>query len=360
MKQLIMESKVIICAGTGGVGKTTVSASLAAMSAQLGRKTLVLTIDPSRRLAGALGISKQSEPQKVKLSSGHEFTAQILDVKQVFLSFIRENSSSETMEKIVHNRVFQQLTSRWSGSQEFGALEFLYRAVKDGDYDLVILDTPPASHLRDFLNAPERFYSLFQDSVISFLIGLAGQSKEKVGFFRAALSNQSQWIAKVLSNLTGAQLLTELSEFFENIQFLKSSILNHSIQIQKVLCSPQTKFVMVGIAQMERMGEMLLFQKDLSRYGYALDAIIFNRMMPGQVLKEQGVDQVTELRPTFELWKTAEMSKRARIEREFKDLHKQLKIVFLPEIDGTIDSLKQVEVCANLLKSLPIDAEFGS
>ena len=157
------QARVLVCAGTGGVGKTTISAALAVRAAERGRRALVLTIDPARRLADALGMARlTSEPTRVELDLSDEETAgtldaMMLDPKPTFDALVhRLTQDPAARRRILENRIYRHLSEALSGSAEYAAMEQVRDAVESGHYDLVLVDTPPAAHALDFLAAPRR------------------------------------------------------------------------------------------------------------------------------------------------------------------------------------------------------------
>lgn len=178
MDDLIKRNKIIVCAGSGGVGKTTVSAALGVRAAELGLRVLVLTIDPAKRLATSLGlVPGQADEVKVQNfdCDGALFAAAI-DPEKIFGEFIKASAKNpEAAERLLRNRLYKQLATTFSGSQEFTSLERLAVAAESASYDLVILDTPPAQHALEFLEAPAKIYALFQDSITKWFVG-GGQS----------------------------------------------------------------------------------------------------------------------------------------------------------------------------------------
>ncbi len=159
MRQLIENHRVIVCTGSGGVGKTTLSAALGVLAARMGKRVLVLTIDPARRLATTLGIDQGADevwvPGQRYAGSLH---AGMIDQARIFAAYIRRNATDQaTIDGLFNNALYQQLSTTLSGSQEFTSLSKLVDTASSGHYDLVILDTPPVAHAVDFLHAPEKF-----------------------------------------------------------------------------------------------------------------------------------------------------------------------------------------------------------
>jgi anion-transporting ArsA/GET3 family ATPase len=271
--------KVIVCCGTGGVGKTTTAAAMGVRLAREGKRTLVLTIDPARRLAQALGL-KGTLSQDVKVEDPRlhgRFFATMLDAQSVFDRFIRRAAPTpEVAEKLLNNHLYQQLATSLSGSQEFTSLERVLTAVESGDYDVLILDTPPSQNAVDFLRAPSRIVSLFQDSVTKWFRTDEGQK----GFFAKILSTGTRTVMAALERATGSQFIRELSEFFQQMSHLQRQVQERSLLVHKLLTSPSTGFVLVTGFDELKLKEAMEFQKDLSESGYNLRGMIVNRCFP--------------------------------------------------------------------------------
>ena len=164
--------EVIVCAGSGGVGKTTTAASLAVHAARQGRRTMVLTIDPARRLADALGVSPVGNQEcEVKLGGGGSLGAMMLDQKGAWDQLVeRYAPSAEVRERIFHNRFYQHLSESFAGSQEYMAIEQLCVLAESGEWDLIVVDTPPTRHALDFLEAPQRLGDFLDRSVVKWFV----------------------------------------------------------------------------------------------------------------------------------------------------------------------------------------------
>lgn len=276
---ILKNHKILICCGSGGVGKTTLSATLAVRAADLGLNVLVLTIDPAKRLASALGLDSLNDNDV--LVPGQNFKgklyAAMVDAKRVFDNFIYQSSpTKESAETILKNRLYVTLTTSLSGSQEFSSLERLYQAVTSEKYDLVILDTPPAQHAKEFLLAPQRFYALFQESIVKWFLA----PEENSGFLSTLLHKTTLTVLKALESLTGSEFMKELAAFFIGVKDIQHLIQDHSIAIQRMLTGSSAGFVVVTSFDDLKLAEAKSFQQSLQRGGYQLAAIIINRAFP--------------------------------------------------------------------------------
>ncbi|MDZ4660277.1 MAG: ArsA-related P-loop ATPase [Pseudomonadota bacterium] len=286
MDEILKKYKVIICAGSGGVGKTTIAAALAVRAAESGMNVLVLTIDPSRRLATSLGISKDIDQdvfvpqQKFK----GKLYAAVLNSKKTFDDFVmRCATNPEVAKKFMKNRLYIQMSTKLSGSQEFTAMERLYSSFESAKYDLIILDTPPTKHAVDFLRAPQKLNAMFTQSMSQWLIG--AQEKSKSFFSRFLGPSQ---VFRILAKVTGAQFVDELVDFFQNIQAWQEKVGQRTIDVHRLLTSEKTGFVLISSFDSNKIEEAKYFYKEIQRDGHHLAGVIINRSLPvwGRTEKE--------------------------------------------------------------------------
>src|SRR5512134_2338079 len=206
---------ICICAGSGGVGKTTTSAALAAGLAARGKKVAVLTIDPAKRLADSLGLEELgNEPKRVDprlfeaagVEMRGELCAMMLDAKATFDELVRKHApDAETRDRILENRIYRQLSAALAGSQEYMAMEKLFEIHHDGDYDFLVLDTPPSRDALDFLDAPKRLTQFIEGRGMQMFMRPTGLATKVVG-------RGSSMAFSVLKRVTGLDLLSDLSE----------------------------------------------------------------------------------------------------------------------------------------------------
>lgn len=274
MIQIGATTKTIICIGTGGVGKTTMAASIASgLSEQ--KKVLVLTIDPSLRLAQALGIKPDGEVYKVK----ENLFACTLNHEKAFKEFVLKAASSTAskadVEKLLNNKLYHQLSTQLSGSQDFSSLFKLSEFVHSKEYDIVILDTPPAQHTWNFLHAPEKLGQLFNEGVAQWF---RDPDQKDIGFFKRILNTGTAQILKVLESLTGSEFVKELSIFFKAIQRWQAPLEKQVAECHKILTAKSTEFILVTALDPSRISEALRLSSDIEKQGYNLKSIIINRV----------------------------------------------------------------------------------
>jgi anion-transporting ArsA/GET3 family ATPase len=286
--------KILISVGPGGVGKTTASASLALAAARQGKKTLVMTVDPSRRLANALGLSDLPNvahqiPSEQFLEYGIElkapFSAMIPNVKRIFDDLVqRSGLSTHRQLEIMDNPIYQRFSSTLAGSLEYAAIEKLYEMYSSKRYDLIILDTPPAQNVLDFLDAPQRIVDFLSNESVQWLIRPYVKSTHvstKLLDLGSALMN------KTLGKMAGADTMKALAKFVLGFQGMYEGFAQRSIAVQKLLREPQTAFVVVTSGQRQQQQSALHFSKDLRKQGFHLAGFIGNRMLTPNPLLTQ-------------------------------------------------------------------------
>lgn len=272
---LLKEQKVLICAGTGGVGKTTLSAALGVLAAREGLRTLVLTIDPAQRLAQSLGIENKPGVT-VKVEGAPGLSACMIDPRREFDEFVLGSLDSGLAKQLFDNRLYQQLVGNLNGSQEFTSLVRLLNSARSRDYDLIILDTPPTQNAVDFLKAPDRLYALFQDTVI----GWFANPNHDESWVKRTIHRGTRLVTTALEAVTGSTFIAELKDFFSHISHLRGRISQISREVTELLHDPRTGFVLVTGFDESKLKEALEFQNDLSVEDLRLLAVIVNRWFP--------------------------------------------------------------------------------
>lgn len=343
---LIKNHKILICAGSGGVGKTTMSAAIAARGAELGLKVLVLTIDPAKRLATALGLEglPSTEVRVPNQSFKGELWAAVVDSKKIFDDFVVSHISDlAERESVLKNRLYHQLSTTLSGSQEYTALEKLYQTSKNGNYDLIVLDTPPSQHAVDFLRAPQKMYSLFQNAVVKWFL-----PKSESKGFRGLFDRSTKMVFGTLETLTGSVFLEELREFFFVIKSLQETIQAHSAEIHRVLTGSTTTFIAVTSFDEVKIAEAKIFQKMLMSSGYSLSMVVINRSFPEWT--QQGEDQlhdpsdmrIQRLKSYYDDLKAFYTKHQVAFEDFARGSKGEFDVVRIPDFDQDIHSLQSI------------------
>ena len=267
--------KIILIGGPGGVGKTTLAASLAVALGTQGFRTLVLTVDPAKRLAQALGFSDFSTPlQRVLLKDfpDAQLWASMLDSEHYFDKVIeRFAQSHEQKEKIIQNRLYRTIVESLGGSHEYAAMERLLEFADSSDFDKIVVDTPPTQNALDLIRAPQRLANFMDNSVMKWF-----QKKGGLHFFNRG----TQLAMKALQKVLGSEFLDSLALFLTDLEGMQAGFRARHLAILELFRSSLTSFVLVTQASEARFLESVEFQKALSQERIQLERLILNRMEP--------------------------------------------------------------------------------
>lgn len=283
---LIAERRIIVCVGSGGVGKTTAAAALALAGARRGRRTLVLTIDPARRLANALGLEQlDHEERRISDESvdaqGGALYAMMLDQKRAFDEMVERRADAELVRRITNNRIYRQLSTRLAGSHEYAALAKLYeiccmRAPADR-YDLIVLDTPPTANALDFLDAPHKVMSAIDSPALDWFARPAERDRafsyRAIGFWGAS-------ILKRLAKFVGARFLEDMAVFIREFQAVIGEFRQRASHVLDLLRRPDVAFVIVCTPHQVSIDEALYFRDRLEEARMPLGSFVINRVHP--------------------------------------------------------------------------------
>ena len=279
--------KLLVCCGTGGVGKTTVAAALGVAAARKGLKTLVMTIDPSKRLAQVLNLENCDEQKEVVIDlaeTGGNLFGEVANPRKIFEEFVRTHATSpELAEKLLRNHLFHQMMVSLHGSQEFTSLERTLSLLEKGKYDLIVLDTPPVQHVLDTLHAPEHLGVLFSESVMRWFL----QKDENKSFLQKVVHRGTQVALQVLEKMTGAYFIRELMEFFEEALDLRSTVQERVIEMGRRLRTMDTKFLLVTTPAPHKLKETTEFFNVLKSEGLFFKGFVINRCWPFLIKQQQ-------------------------------------------------------------------------
>ncbi len=285
--ELLAGRRICICVGAGGVGKTTTSAAIALGMAAGGKKVALVTIDPARRLADALGLEQlDNQPRLVTgerlagLELRGELWAMMLDPKRTFDDLIdRVSPTPQRAEEIKRNGVYRELSTAVSGSQEFTAVEKLYE-LADSDYDLVVLDTPPAHNALEFLSAPGRLTAFLGGGALHAFLRPTGLGMRLLGLGTAPLM-------AALRAVTGIDLIGDLAAFFALLGSMTEDFKVRATRVEALLHAPETAFLLVTSAQTRPVEEAIWFHRTLLERGMPFAGAVVNRVHeptgPGEV-----------------------------------------------------------------------------
>ncbi|MFL5818988.1 MAG: ArsA family ATPase [Conexibacter sp.] len=279
---LLADTRVCVVGGSGGVGKTTTSAAIAAGMAARGLRVAVVTIDPAQRLATALGLDELgNEPHRIEperfadaglpLGDG-ELWAMTLDPKRTFDELIETLAPDDaTRDQILANRVYRELSDAIAGSQEFTAVAKLHELAQEGGWDLLVLDTPPSRNALDFLDAPDRLSAFFDGRALQTLLRGGGAGLRLIG-------RGTGLVLGLLKRVTGAELLSDLSDFFRLLGGLIGGFRERAAQVEALLRAPSTRFLLVTSPEREPIEEAIYFRRRLSAARMRLGGAIVNRV----------------------------------------------------------------------------------
>ncbi|UWZ37194.1 ArsA family ATPase [Dactylosporangium roseum] len=273
--------RIVVCCGSGGVGKTTTAAALALRAAEEhGRRTVVLTIDPARRLAQALGLTElDNTPRQVKglQPDSAELHAMMLDMKRTFDEVVLAHTEPKKAEEIFANPFYQAMSSTFSGTQEYMAMEKLGQLRARDEWDLIVVDTPPSRSALDFLDAPARLSRFLDGKMLRLLLAPARAGGRSVfNLVSASFGLFSRTVTKIL----GAQLLSDLSGFVGALDSMFGGFRERAEQTYRVLQAPETAFLVVAAPEPDAVREAVYFAGRLAADRMPLAGLVLNRVVP--------------------------------------------------------------------------------
>ncbi|MBX3312940.1 MAG: ArsA family ATPase [Actinobacteria bacterium] len=282
LEQLLATREIVISCGSGGVGKTTTAAAAAAMAAtHLGGKVLVLTVDPARRLANALGLERFGNTEtrvpdeafsSVGVTPRGELWAAMLDTKQSWDDLVQQHAPDErTREQILANSLYQNISGRFVQSHDYIAMERLYEIHSSGAYDLIVVDTPPTRNAIDFLDAPERMADFFSSKLLRWLTAPA---KSRV------MSVASKPFYSVADRILGSQFLEDIAEFFGLFQTMAPGFVERAESVKRTLADKRTTFIVVSTLEAAPLHEAEHFIEVLEQRNLHLGALVLNKVLP--------------------------------------------------------------------------------
>lgn len=272
---------ICVCAGPGGVGKTTTSAALALGLARRGQRVAVVTIDPARRLASALGIAElDNEPRRIPpellaaqgIELKGELWATMLDAKGTFDALIARLAPDErAREEVLSNRIYREISAAVAGTQEFSAVAKLYELHREGRFDTIVLDTPPSRNALDFLDAPLRMTHFLEGRSLRMFLAPGNLAARLVG-------RGSGLVLSIFSRFTGIDLIGDLSGFFGALAGMVDGFRERAHAVEELLRDPATAFLLVTSPEPEPTREAIFFAEQLAAAGMTRAALIVNRI----------------------------------------------------------------------------------
>ena len=269
------QTHIVVTCGSGGVGKTTTAAAMGLRAAAAGRRTVVLTIDPARRLAQSMGLTElDNTPRRVKDADGELF-AMMLDMKRTFDEVVSAHSTPERAEQIFANPFYQALSSSFAGTQEYMAMEKLSQLAETGEWDVIVVDTPPSRSALDFLDAPQRL-GRFLDGRMIRLITMPARASGRA--YLKVVTAGFTVFAKILSRILGGELLQDVSSFVAALETMFGGFRQRAEHTYALLKAPGTAFVVVAAPEPDALREASYFVDRLNSDGMPLAGLIVNRV----------------------------------------------------------------------------------
>jgi len=281
---VLLERRILVCVGSGGVGKTTTAASLALAAARRGKRTLVLTIDPARRLANSLGLDslghqvQQVDPVLVRRgapSDKGELWAMMLDQKQAFDEIVaRHAKDPEAVKRILANPVYAQISGSLSGAQEYAAMAKLHDFDRTGGWDLIVVDTPPTANALDFLDAPNKLSEAIDSPAIEWFRKLQGQGGSRWSF----VGKTGAYVLKRLAKFVGSKFIDDLGVFFTEFNDILGGFRQRAEETFSLLRQPRVGFVLVASPEPMAVREALAFHERLTTAGMPFVGFVVNKV----------------------------------------------------------------------------------
>ena len=354
VSELLRGKKVCICAGSGGVGKTTISAAIAAGMAARGKKVAVLTIDPAKRLADSLGLPELGNTERrveaslfqaegVETGDG-ELWAMMLDAKATFDEVIAKHApDAETRDRILENRIYRQISNALAGSQEYMAMEKLFELYQEDRYDLLVLDTPPTRNALDFLDAPRRLTQFIEGRSLQVFLRPTGLGMRLFG-------RGTSMMFSALRRLTGVDLLEDISEFFQAFSGMVGGFQERAKRVNELLADKRTSFLVVCGPSGEPIEEAVYFHRKLVEAKLPVGGVIVNKvhyeteadLASGEVqadLRDLLEDELAErVGENFADYQALAASDRRNIERLTAELRAR-RVIRVPYLDEDVHDL---------------------
>ncbi len=273
---VLADASVVVCCGSGGVGKTTTAAVIGLEAARAGRRAVVVTIDPARRLADALGLvdGLAADPQRIDLDAPGELWAMMLDTAAAFDGIVRRNAGDEEQaERILTNRFYRNISGALSGTQEYMAAETLHQLHGDERFDVVVVDTPPSRNALDFLEAPS-VLARFLDHRLFKLLMLPARRGMKV------VNAATQPLLRAIGRVVGSDVLADAVAFFQAFAGMEGGFRQRAEEVIELLRSDDTVYVIVASPHRDTVTEAVWFAGKIAEHGISRVAGVANRVHP--------------------------------------------------------------------------------
>lgn len=356
-------ARVIVCCGSGGVGKTTTAAAIALRAAEAGRKVVVLTIDPARRLAQSLGVADlDNTPQRVELGPEvpGQLHAMMLNMRRTFDDMVLEHTSVEKAEQIFANPIYQTVASSFGGTQEYMAMEKLGQLAGHKEWDLIVVDTPPSRNALDFLDAPKRLGTFLNGKMIR-LIMAPGRGVGR--FVTGAMSLAMRGV----STIVGGQMLKDASTFLQSLESLFGGFQERAERTFAMLSKPGTHFLVVAAPEPDALREASFFVDRLSTEQMPLAGLVLNRTHPALSGLSgdhalTAADQLAESDPLtasvlrIHAERVATAKREQRLLHRFTGAHPRVPIVSVTALPFEVSDLDALRAVGDQLAGKPASA----
>jgi len=363
-------TRIIVCCGSGGVGKTTTAAALALRAAEQGRSVCVLTIDPARRLAQSMGLTElDNEPRPVvDIGGDGELSAMMLDMKRTFDEMVESHADPARAQQILDNPFYQALSSSFTGTQEYMAMEKLgrlrARADADGTWDLIVVDTPPSRSALDFLDAPARMGSFLDGRFIRLLTAPARTAGK--GFGRLVSSGFGLFTG-VLSKVIGAQVLSDLQAFVGAFEALFGGFRERAEATYSLLQESGTAFVVVAAPEPDALREASYFVERLAADRMPLAGLVLNRVQAttapllsgeqalagAERLEEEDEGPLTAALLRLHAQRMTTLTRQRHLAERFSGAHPGVAVAEVPAFAGDVHDLEGLRAVGEALAARP-------
>lgn len=361
--EVLQQSRIIVCCGSGGVGKTTTAAALALRAAESGRRAVVLTIDPARRLAQALGLRElDNTPRAVEgidTTAGGSLDAMMLDMKRTFDEIVLAYADRERAQQILDNPFYKALSSSFAGTQEYMAMEKLGQLAGQDRWDIIVVDTPPSRSALDFLDAPQRLSKFLDGRLVRLLVAPArfgGRAYTRVlgagmGIFTGALTT-----------ILGTTLLRDVSLFVSGLETMFGGFRERAERTYQLLKRPGTAFLVIAAPERDAMREASYFCDRLSEERMPLTGLVLNRVhtaRASELSASRGLAAAEALEGTDHELTTAVLrlhadrmlaaERDARMRERFTSAHPEVRVAQIPALAADVHDLPQLRAIGKIL-----------
>ncbi|MGH3874674.1 MAG: ArsA family ATPase [Pseudonocardiaceae bacterium] len=360
-------TRVVVCCGAGGVGKTTTAAALALRAAERGRSVVVLTIDPARRLAQSLGLRELTNnprlvaPTEEIEATGGQLHAMMLDMRRTFDEMVQAHANPERAAQILANPFYQTISSSFSGTQEYMAMEKLGQLVTTGDWDLVVVDTPPSRSALDFLDAPQRLSSFLDGRMIRLLSGPVRAGGRGV---RRLVGAGFGLFTRAVSTILGGQLLADASAFVQAFDTLFGGFRERATATYQLLRAPGTAFLVVATPEADAVREAVYFVDRLATESMPLAGLVLNRTHPvladlpatraeaaAETLEQQGRASLAVAVLRLHIDRVALAGRERRLLSRFRRAHPAVPVATAPALAADVHDLPGLREIGRLLSA---------